>query len=249
LAGALWLLFAGARAKSPAPAASGPHQATGTPATIEPTDVPPSPEPPTPGPTAPRTRCTPGLPVPRLFWTIHAFPVGPESSIWVPFQRNGGPLLRAWVRARYDDVWYTALIDERGRIEPYGNPRWPRSDIIQLAAAGTQPSRTGQPACGRSSAPVPPPCYADAVFPLVFLDKLGPDGPYLRRLYFWVPPNQVYPDDTGHPARLSGKRLADCDTAQVPGRLPNGGPIYLQFDGCGSPALRVDSCYEVGGNS
>jgi len=172
--------------------------------------------------------------------------------MFIPFHRNGGPFLKAWIKAKYDDVWYTAVIDHLGRLRPDNHPPWPRPDLIQFAGAGVQASRTVNPMCAGIHDPVVPPCYAEMVFPIVVLDRLAAEGPHLRRLYFWIPTGQVAADENGYPSRLRLGRVCDTDRlcdrgancrGDTSARFPSGRPLYLSFDGCGAAAQRVDTCY------
>ena len=230
---------------SPAEFERPPGQVSPTPPTLEapdtpaPTEAPPTPEPPTPGPPPTVGPCTSGLPAPQLFWNIVAHPG--RDRMWVPFHRNSGPYLAAWVKAKYDDVWYTAFITHEGEIVPDSHPPWPRPDLVRFAGSGVHVTRSANPMCPGLTGPVPPPCYAQISYPLVFLNKLAEGGPYLRRTYFWVAGRQVYSDPDGEVSRVSAARYCDPDR---PSHVTVTRPVYLSFDGCGNDARRVDTCYE-----
>ncbi len=223
------------------------QEATSTPV-AEPTDIPPTPAAP-PGTPEPSGHCLPGVPSPRFAWTLYVAPrVGTGTGMWVPFGDNGRPYLRAHVKALYGDVWYGATLNAAtGRLDPDALPAWPRPDLIRSAAAGVQTTRTGNPMCGRSAEATLPPCYAELVVPLVFLDRLTVDGPYLRNAYFWVPSNQVE-DDDGRPSRITaqGYDALSCGTRLTGARLGSARPVYAQFSGCSSASRRIDTCYLVG---
>lgn len=214
----------------------------------EPTDIPPTPALP-PGTSEPTGLCLPGVPSPRLAWTLYVSArVGTGTGMWVPYGDNAGPYLRAHVKALYGDVWFGATLNAAtGQLEPDTFPEWPRPDLIRSAAAGVQTSRTGNPMCGLPAEATLPPCYAELVVPLVFLDRLAMDGPYLRTTYFWVPSNQVE-DDDGRPSRLTAHAYSakSCDTGRIGTRLGSARPVYAQFSGCTSPSRRIDTCYLVG---
>lgn len=234
------------------PPASGPLQDPTSTAVAEPTDIPPTPAAP-PGTPEPAGPCLPGVASPRFAWTLYvAAQVGTGASaapgMWAPFGDNAGPYLKAHVKALYGDVWYGATLNAAtGRIEPDAHPAWPRPDLIRSAANGVQTTRTGNPMCGRSAEATLPPCYAELVVPLVFLDRLTTDGPYLRTTYFWVPSNQVE-DDDGRPSRITVHEYsaASCDTRRLGPRIGSARPVYAQFSGCSSPSRRIDTCYVVG---
>lgn len=229
------------------PLATAADQSTPT-ETLPPTEVPPTPEEP-PGTPEPLDRCLTGVPGPRLFWTLYVAPwVDGATGMWVPFRDNGGPYLKAYVKARYGGVWYGATLDPaEGRLTPDPLPAWPRPDIIRLASSGVQTSRGGNPMCGRSADAASPPCYAELVVPLVFLDRLAQDGPYLRHTYFWAPSNQVAIEPDG-PSRVTARQYdaAACDTSRIGPRLGSARPVYTSFGGCAAPSRRVDTCYLVG---
>ncbi len=229
------------------PATGAPLQATSTPS-AEPTEVPPTPLP-VPGTPVPETRCLPGVPSPRFEWTLYVAPrVDTATGMWVPLGENGGPYLKAYVKAMYGDVWYGATLNAAtGHLEPDTSPPWPRPDLIRSASAGVQTSRSGNPMCGRSADATLPPCYAELVVPLVFLDRLAMDGPYLRNTYFWVSSNQVANDD-GKPSRMTALDYSttECDTRRAGPRLPSARPVYAQFSGCATASKRIDTCYLVG---
>jgi hypothetical protein len=227
--------------------AAAPQQATPT-DVAAPTEIPPTPEP-LPGTPEPSGPCLPGVASPRLFWTLYVSPkVGEATGMWVPYGEHGGPYLKAYVKALYGDVWYGAALDAfRGQLVPDSSPVWPRPDLIQLAGSGVQTSRVGNPMCGRSADSTLPPCYAELVVPLVFLDRLASDGPYLRNTYFWVPSNQVA-DSEGEPSRMTALEYssAACETRRVGSRLPSARPVYAAFSGCASASKRIDTCYLAG---
>jgi len=167
--------------------------------------------------------------------------------MWIPRGKNAGPYLKAHVMAKYGQVWYGATFQPDGRLVPDRSPAWPRPDLIQTAASGLQTARSGNPGCGRTGEQSVPPCFVEVVYPLVFLDRLAEDGPYLTRTYFWVPSNQVTKVD-GQPAQVSGAPFSEtaCDTRTIWPRLAGTKPAYGVFNGCGSDATRVDTCFAVG---
>jgi hypothetical protein len=243
LLGALWLALALAPRPEP-PALTAPAQPG---VTAEPTEPPPTPLPLPETPEA--VRCVAGLPSPRFQWTLYvtALDEDGELGMWVPRADNAGPYLRAYVMAKYGQVWYRATFLPDGSLVPDHNPPWPRPDLIRSAASGLQTARTGNPACGRGPERAVPPCVVELVYPLVFLDRLAEDGPYLNRTYFWVPSSQVS-DDEGRPARLQAAPFSetDCDTRRIWPRVAGSTPAYGLFNGCGSASTRVDTCYAVG---
>lgn len=226
---------------------SGPTQATPT-VGAEPTEVPPTPVP-MPGTPEPTGRCRSGVPSPRFAWTLYVAPrVGSATGMWVPLGENGGPYLKAHIKALYGDVWYGATLHAAtGRIIPDPSPPWPRPDLIRSAAAGVQTTRSGNPMCGRAAEAALPPCYAELVVPLVFLDRLVADGPYLRNAYFWIPSNQVRTED-GKPSRMTALdySITDCDTRRAGPRMATARPVYAQFSGCSAASKRIDTCFLVG---
>lgn len=191
--------------------------------------------------------CANPLPSPRVFWTLYA---APPDRMWVPFQGKGGPFVPAEVGLKYDQTWYIATLDEQGRIQRAAQPPWPRPDLLQLAGAGLQASRSGTPACGRPAGPTVPPCYVEMVYPLVFLDRLSPDGPELRQVSFRTHATLVHPDRVGGgPSRMGPARYSDQECpVDTPLRVL-GAPrtTYLNVGGCASMPLRVDTCYAAGG--
>ncbi len=216
--------------------------------TPEPTELPPTPLPPEGTPEVPEL-CLPGPPSPRFFWTLYVAPrVNGGTGMWAPMGDNGGPFLKAYVKALYGGVWYGATLDPvTGTIVPDRFPAWPRPDLIQSASIGVQTTRVGNPMCLRSAQSTVPPCYAELVIPLVFLDRLTPEGPYLRNAYFWLPADQVV-DDNGRPARLVARPYdtLSCDTRQPGVRLTRARPVYANFAGCSGSSRRIDTCYLAG---
>ena len=247
LALALGLVALAQSARARVPVAS-PAQATPA-ETTAPTEALPTPIPP-PGTAEPTTGCLPGVAGPRFQWTLYIAPhlADAGTGMWVPFGEHGGPYLKAYVKALYGDVWYGGLLDGTdGSITPDPVPAWPRPDIVRLATSGVQTTRVGSPMCGRSADATLPPCYAELVVPLVFLDRLAPDGPYLRHAYFWAPSNQVV-DEDGTPSRMTALAYDStrCDIGRAGARLPSARPVYAQFSGCSSASRRIDTCYLVG---
>jgi hypothetical protein len=237
-----------ASAGNPTATSLAPAQATAT-ETLAPTEIPPTPEAP-PGTTEPSDRCLTGVPSPRFFWTLYVAPrlASGATGMWVPMGDNGGPYLKAYVKALYGDVWYGATLSAAdGRIQPDPFPPWPRPDLIRSASVGVQTTRGGNPMCGRSAVTTLPPCYAELVVPLVFLDRLAPGGPYLRNAYFWLPSDQVE-DDGGRPSRVTAQEYSPdtCDTRQVGSRLARARPVYAMFSGCSEASRRIDTCYLAG---
>lgn len=242
LAGAAGLLLAGAPTTVPLrPLARA--QVT---ATDEPTEVPPTPVPVPETPTAPG-RCVAGLPSPRFQWTVYVTPYSDGLGMWIPRGDNAGPFLKAHVMAKYGHDWYGATLLPSGRLVPDRSPAWPRPDLIQTAASGIQTGRAGNRTCGRGPEQAVPPCVVEVVYPLVFLDRLAQDGPYLTRTYFWVPSNQTVKEGE-RPSQVVGAPFSEtlCDTRKIWPRLGVSVPAYGTFNGCGSASSRVDTCYAVG---
>jgi hypothetical protein len=232
---------------APAPRSLAAAQGTAT-ETEEPTEAAPTPIPVVETPPV-AGHCLRGLPSPRFQWTLYVTTVGDGSGagMWVPRGDNAGPFLKAHVMAKYGEVWYGATFQPDGRLLPDRSPAWPRPDLIQSAATGIQTSRSGNPACGRNPQQSVPPCVVEVVYPLVFLDRLAEEGPYLTRTYFWVPSNQLVKDGD-RPSQIVGAPFSetDCDTRKIWPRLPGSKPAYGLFNGCASASSRLDSCYAVG---
>ncbi len=68
------------------------------------------------------------------------------------------------------------------------------------------------------------------------MDRLAPDGPYLRNAYFWLPADQVV-NDGGRPARLVARPCEplSCDTRQPGVRLSCARPVYPASAGRSKP--------------
>jgi hypothetical protein len=222
-----------------------PAQATAT-DTEEPTEVPPTPVPVTETPPVPE-RCVRGLPSPRFEWTLYVTPFSGGLGMWVPRGENAGPYLKAYVKAKYGEVWYGATLLPDGRMVPDHSPPWPRPDLIQSAANGLQTARSGNATCGRQPQQSVPPCFVEVVYPLVFLDRLAEQGPFLTRTYFWVPSSQLVKEND-RPAQVVGAPFSEtlCDARKIWPRLGASLPAYGVFNGCGSASTRIDTCYAVG---
>lgn len=216
--------------------------------TDEPTEVPPTPIPAVETPTNPGA-CGRGLPSPRFQWTLHVTTKTEADGLgmWMPRGANAGPFLKAYVKVKYGATWYGATFMPDGRLVPDDAPAWPRSDLIRSAATGIQTSRGGSPMCGRQPAQAVPPCVVEVIYPLVFLDRLAEDGPFLTRTYFWVPSSQLVKDGD-RPAQVGGAPFSEvtCDTRDIWPRLASSRPAYGVFNGCGSESAKVDTCYAVG---